>query len=99
MAIDTTTSTTTTTASVTSKDGTTIGYRTLGRGPGLIVVHGAMSSGFNHLQLAQALADSFTVHLLDRRGRGLSDPYASGDGIEQEIEDLDAVLTQTGAHR
>ena len=72
------------TGSAVSADGTTIGYRQLGRGPGIIVVHGSMSSGYYHLQLAEALADAFTLYLLDRRGRGRSGPYRSGDGIRQE---------------
>jgi hypothetical protein len=33
------------TGSITSKDGTTIGYRQLGQGPGVVVVHGTASSG------------------------------------------------------
>jgi pimeloyl-ACP methyl ester carboxylesterase len=86
------------TGSAVSADGTTIGYRQLGRGPGIIVVHGSMSSGYNFLQLAEALADAFTVYLPDRRGRGLSGPYQPGDGIQQEADDLDAVLAATGAH-
>ncbi len=84
------------TGSVTSKDGTTIGYRQLGQGPGIVVVHGSASSGYNHLQLAEALSDTFTVYLMDRRGRGLSGPYGKDDGIRQEVEDLDAILSQTG---
>ena len=86
------------TGSAVSADGTTIGYRQLGRGPGIILVHGSMSSGYNHLQLAEALADAFTLYLPDRRGRGLSGPYQPGDGIQQEADDLDAVLAATGAH-
>jgi len=88
-----------TTSSVTSQDGTTIGYRQLGHGPGVVVVHGAMSSGYNHMQLAEALADAFTVYLLDRRGRGLSGPYSKDYRIQQEVEDLDALLTNTSAHQ
>ena len=86
------------TGSAVSADGTTIGYRQLGRGPGIIVVHGSMSSGYNFLQLAETLADAFTVYLPDRRGRGLSGPYQPCDGIQQEADDLDAVLAATGAH-
>jgi len=86
------------TGSAVSADGTTIGYRQLGRGPGIVVVHGSMSSGYNLLQLAEALADAFTLYLPDRRGRGLSGPYQPGDGIQQEADDLDAVLAATGAH-
>jgi pimeloyl-ACP methyl ester carboxylesterase len=83
---------------VVSKDGATIGYRQLGRGPGLVVLHGAMESAQSHMQLAEALADTHTVYLPDRRGRGLSGPYRSGDVVSQEVEDMDALLTKTGAH-
>jgi pimeloyl-ACP methyl ester carboxylesterase len=83
--------------SVGSADGTTIGYRQLGHGPGIIVVHGSMSSGYYHVQLAEALAGTFSVWLPDRRGRGLSGPYRPGDGLQQEADDLDALLAATGA--
>ncbi len=87
------------TDSVTSKDGATIGYRQLGYGPGVILLHGGFSSAHNHMQLAEALADSFTVYLPDRRGRGLSiHPYGKNDGIQKDVEDMDALLTKTGAH-
>jgi pimeloyl-ACP methyl ester carboxylesterase len=87
-----------TTGSVTSKDGTTIGYRQLGHGPGVVVVHGAMSSGYNHLQLAEHLSDAFTVYLLDRRGRGLSPLlYSKDHTIQRDVEDIDALLTKTSA--
>jgi pimeloyl-ACP methyl ester carboxylesterase len=84
--------------SVTSRDGTTIGYRQLGSGPGIVMLHGAMESAQSHMQLATALADAFTVYLPDRRGRGLSGPYGERYGMHTEVEDLDALLTQTGAH-
>jgi pimeloyl-ACP methyl ester carboxylesterase len=90
--------TTIATGTVTSKDGTTIGYRQVGGGPGVVLVHGAMESGQSHRQLAQALADAFTVTMLDRRGRGLSGPYGPGYRVHKDVEDLEAVLTQAGAH-
>ena len=86
------------TGSVISKDGTTIGYRQLGHGPGVVVLHGAMESGQSHTQLAEALADTYTVYLPDRRGRGLSGPYGRGYSIHKDVEDMDALLTKTGAH-
>ena len=86
------------TGAVVSKDGTTIGYRQLGRGPGLVVLHGAMESAASHMQLAEALADSYTVYLPDRRGRGLSGPYGTPYGVREDVEDLDALLAKTGAH-
>ncbi len=82
---------------VTSKDGTTIGYRQVGQGPGLLILHGSMSTGYNHMQLAEGLADEFTVYLPDRRGRGLSGPYREDHTIRRDIQDLDALLSQTGA--
>jgi pimeloyl-ACP methyl ester carboxylesterase len=87
-----------TTGHVISRDGTRIGYLQLGRGPGLVVMHGSMESARSHLGLARALADAFTVYLPDRRGRGLSGPCGPDYGIRQEVEDLDAVLGETGAH-
>ena len=83
---------------VVSKDGTTIGYRQLGRGPGLVVLHGAMESAQSHMQLAEALADSYTVYLPDRRGRGLSGAYSRDYSVQEDVEDLDALVRKTGAH-
>ena len=91
-------STVDTTGFVTSKDGVTIGYRQLGHGPGVVLLHGMMSSGQNHMQLAEALADAFTVYVPDRRGRGLSGPYSEDYSVQKDVEDMDALLTQTGAH-
>jgi pimeloyl-ACP methyl ester carboxylesterase len=87
------------TGSVLSRDGTVIGYRQLGHGPGLVVVHGSMSSGTNHTELASFLADDFTVVLPDRHGRGLSGPHANHHGLATEVDDLVAVLEATGARR
>lgn len=85
------------TDSVLSKDGTLIGYRKLGRGPGLVVVGGTMVSAQSFMQLASALSDAFTVYLPDRRGRGMSGPFGKDYGMQREVEDLDAILTKTGA--
>jgi pimeloyl-ACP methyl ester carboxylesterase len=87
-----------TTGSVVSKDGTTIGYRQTGKGPGLILVHGAMQTSQSFTKLATALSDDFTVHVPDRRGRGLSGPFGDNYGIDKEVEDLAALMTGTGAH-
>lgn len=80
-----------------SRDGTIIGYRQVGAGPGLVLLPGGMQSSRNFSQLAELLADRFTLYLPDRRGRGLSGPPAPDYGIDTEVDDLSAVLTQTGA--
>ena len=83
---------------VTSRDGTTIGYRQIGRGPGVVLVQGAMGTAANFDQLARALARGFTVYLPDRRGRGMSPrAYDPAHSIEREVEDLDALLSRSGA--
>ncbi len=84
--------------SVTSKDGTTIGYRQSGHGPGIVMLHGSMEWSESHVQLAEALADTYTVYLPDRRGRGMSGPHGKDYSIQKEVEDVDALLTETGAH-
>ncbi len=87
------------TGSVTSKDGTTIGYRQFGHGPGVVLVQGAMGTAENFTQLAQALSDTFTVYVPDRRGRGLSPlPYGRDHSVRRDVEDLDALFAKTGAH-
>jgi pimeloyl-ACP methyl ester carboxylesterase len=82
---------------VTSRDGTTIGYRQFGSGPGVIILHGSASSGAHHTELARLLSDTFTVFVPDRRGRGLSGPYRIGDELQQELEDVAALVQETGA--
>lgn len=86
------------TAFTTSRDGTRIGYRQVGHGPGIVLIHGAMESGESHIELARALAQTFTIYLPDRRGRGLSGPFGSGYSLRMEVEDVEALLAATGAH-
>ena len=83
-------------STVTSADGTRVGYQTVGDGPGLIVVGGALRAGDDYLPLARALAGRFAVHVVDRRGRGASGPQGPGYGVEREVEDLAAVREATG---
>jgi len=84
------------TPQVTSADGTRIGYRSRGTGPGLVVLSGALLTGADYDGLAAHLP-GLTVHLVDRRGRGTSGPQGPGYGIETEVADLAAVVRATGA--
>jgi pimeloyl-ACP methyl ester carboxylesterase len=84
-------------ATVTSRDGTAIGYRSLGAGEPLLILHGAMQSALSQRDLAAALADRCTVVLPDRRGRGDSGPFGVDWSLEREVEDVAAVLAATGA--
>jgi len=87
-----------TTGAVTSADGTTIGYRRIGSGPGVLLLPGGYLASQHYMQLAGALSDSFTVYVVDRRGRGLSGPPGERYSMATECEDIDALVTQTGAH-
>jgi pimeloyl-ACP methyl ester carboxylesterase len=83
--------------SVVSADGTTIGYRQLGRGPAVILMHGGMMASQNFTKLGAALSDAFTVIIPDRRGRGRSGPFGPNYGIARECEDIEALVKKTGA--
>jgi pimeloyl-ACP methyl ester carboxylesterase len=76
---------------VESRDGTEIGYFTTGTGPPLLLVHGSLGDHTRWEALRPHLEPHFTVHAIDRRGRG-----ASGDSsdyrIEREYEDIAAVI-------
>ena len=84
--------------SVTSKDGTVIGYRQMGSGPGIILLHGGAKGSQSLMQLGLDMADDFTVYIPDRRGRGLSGPFGDNYGLEREVEDMDALLKKTGVN-
>ena len=58
--------------SVASAECTTIGYRRVGDGPGVVLVHDGAQSSQNLMTLAAALSDLFTIYVPDRRGRGMS---------------------------
>jgi pimeloyl-ACP methyl ester carboxylesterase len=86
-----------TTGSVVSADGARIGYRRLGRGPSVILLHGGVNASQHMMKLGRALADAFTVYPPDRRGRGMSGAYRAAYGIQREDEDLAALVKYTGA--
>lgn len=84
-------------STVTSQDGTTIGYTRAGTGPALIMIDAASGfRGFSPMTgLAKRLEPSFTVITYDRRGRGESGdaaPYA----VDREVEDLAALIDAAG---
>jgi pimeloyl-ACP methyl ester carboxylesterase len=84
-------------STVTSRDGTSIGYYSVGTGPGLVLLHGAGQTAESFRTLATDLAPSFTVHVPDRRGRGMSRSYGDFQGLRTETEDLAALLDASGA--
>jgi pimeloyl-ACP methyl ester carboxylesterase len=75
---------------IVSPDGTPVAVFTTGDGPPLILVHGASADHTTFRVVGPMLARRFTVHAMDRRGRGGSgdvEPYA----VAREFEDVAAV--------
>jgi len=81
--------------SVTSNDGTNIGYRQMGSGPGIILMHGGANASQHFMTLGTLLSDEFTVYIPDRRGRGLSGAFGQDYSMQKEVEDLDAIIKKT----
>ena len=80
---------------ITSKDGTAIAFARSGKGPPLVLVHGTTADHTRWNPLLPQLEARFTVHAVDRRGRG-----GSGDApayaIEREFDDIAAVVDAIG---
>jgi pimeloyl-ACP methyl ester carboxylesterase len=80
---------------VESTDGTSIGYRKLGSGSPIVLVHGSISTGEQWLAVAEQLAKSHTVYIMDRRGRGLS-ADAEEYSLRTESDDIKTMLGAAG---
>jgi len=80
-----------------SADGTRVGCELLGEGPPLLVVHGSIADRRRWRAVRDGLADGFRVHLMDRRGRGLSAEEGPGEyALEREAEDIRALVSAIG---
>ncbi|MDG4809663.1 alpha/beta fold hydrolase [Micromonospora sp. WMMD1120] len=79
-----------------ARDGATIVLHSTGAGPGIVVVHGGGVTIDVYRRLAVALADRFTMHLYNRRGRADAPPRTLPYTVDQEVDDLAAVLEHTG---
>jgi pimeloyl-ACP methyl ester carboxylesterase len=80
-----------------SPDGTVVGCEVLGDGPPLLAVHGSTADRHRFAAVQDALAARFRLHLMDRRGRGLSAEEATGGySLEREAEDIRALAAAIG---
>jgi pimeloyl-ACP methyl ester carboxylesterase len=83
---------------VTTASGVDVPIRSVGNGPGLVILHGAAVGLRDYERLAAAFADRFTVHLYNRRGRPDAAPLDRRTySIATDLADLAAVLQHTGA--
>ncbi|WUI02632.1 alpha/beta hydrolase [Spirillospora sp. NBC_00431] len=85
---------------VRAADGTLLSVKSLGQGPPLVLVHGSALDRRCWSALVPRLAEQFTLHLLDRRGRrgSATRENTSGGGydIGREGEDVAAVVEAAG---
>jgi pimeloyl-ACP methyl ester carboxylesterase len=82
---------------VLSKDGTRISYLSTGGGPSVLVIPGVLSMAADYAAFANHLAEHFTVHTIERRGRGESGPQGDNYSIVKECDDVLALQAETGA--
>jgi len=75
-----------------SADGTRIGFRRLGVGPAIVMVHGSVSTHTDWMPAARLLASHHTCYVMDRRGRRSSGAGHAPYSIKHEYEDVRAVL-------
>ncbi|OBJ05889.1 alpha/beta fold hydrolase [Mycobacterium sp. 1465703.0] len=83
-------------ATVISPDGTAIGYESVGGGPPLVLVHGSTGTLARWCSVTPTLAQNYTVHAMDRRGRGLSTAEVEPYSLSREAEDVAAVAEAVG---
>ncbi|WP_231995098.1 alpha/beta fold hydrolase [Mycobacterium sp. 852002-10029_SCH5224772] len=79
-----------------SPDGTCIGYESVAVGPPLLLVHGSTGTRARWSSVTPVLAQRYTVHAMDRRGRGLSTIEAEPYSLSREAEDVAAVAQAVG---
>jgi pimeloyl-ACP methyl ester carboxylesterase len=85
------------TIEVRSTDGTLVGCELDGAGPPLLLVHGSTADRHRWEAVRAELGQSFRLHLMDRRGRGLSAVENGEDySFAREAEDIRAVVGAIG---
>lgn len=78
-------------------DGGFIGYRRMGKGPSVVLIHDAFQSSRHMLPLAESLSDRFSLWIPDRRGRGMSSPATAAHDMRHEAADMAAVVARSRA--
>ena len=81
---------------IASRDGTRIAFWRSGRGPPLLLVHGATADHTTTWRFVlQDFEQRFSVYAMDRRGRGGSGDSASY-ALQREAEDIVAIIDCIG---
>ena len=77
---------------IASTDGIQISYHRSGSGPPLVLVHGTSADRHTFRFVGPILEQQFTIIAVDRRGRGESGDSTAPYRIEQEFEDIAAIV-------
>jgi pimeloyl-ACP methyl ester carboxylesterase len=85
-----------TTSYATSKDGTTLAVDTIGTGSPVVLIGGAFNDRTTVAALADTLAPHHTVVTYDRRGRSGSTDHSDEFRVQNEIDDIAAVIAHVG---
>src|SRR5204863_7617377 len=86
-----------TTHAVLSQDGAKISYLTMGSGPSVLVIPGALSMAADYAAFSSALAEHFTVHIIERRWRGKSRSQGHDFSMSKALEDVFYWLDKSSA--
>ena len=81
---------------VESADGTRIGYESFGNGPPMLLVHGTSATQIRWAPVREKLGSRYTIHEMDRRGRGLRTAESSAYSLKREAADVAAVAESLG---
>lgn len=84
------------TRTVVSPDGSRIAFESFGSGPAMLLVHGTSATRIRWAPIREKLAARYTIHEMDRRGRGGSTAEVGPYGLAREGQDVAAVAEAIG---
>jgi pimeloyl-ACP methyl ester carboxylesterase len=84
------------TSTVVSPDGSQIAFESYGDGPAMLLVHGGTATRIRWAPVREKLAARYTVHEMDRRGRGGSTAEVGPYSLAREGQDVAAVAEALG---
>jgi pimeloyl-ACP methyl ester carboxylesterase len=84
------------TRTVVSPDGSLISFESFGYGPAMLLVHGTSATRIRWAPVREHLAARYTIHEMDRRGRGSSSAEVGPYSLAREAQDVAAVAEAIG---
>jgi pimeloyl-ACP methyl ester carboxylesterase len=84
------------TTTVASPDGSRIAVESSGAGPAMLLVHGTSATRIRWAPVREKLAARYTIHQMDRRGRGGSNAEVGPYSLASEGQDVAAVAEAIG---